>query len=116
MQIKHLLRLRKAVCQRNLHLHVLARLHALDGLGRVHLRGRTQDDGIHLGQGQAVGQLGAHMPDAVLGCHLAGLVQIAADQGDDFHAVDVADTVQVLDTEGSGARQGYFDGHFNSPE
>ena len=36
--------------------------------------------------------------------------QITADEGDDFHALDVLDTVQVFDAESARARQGDFDG------
>ena len=42
--------------------------------------------------------------------HFLGLGQIAADERDDFHAVDVLDAVQVLDAEGAGAGQCDFDG------
>jgi malonyl CoA-acyl carrier protein transacylase len=48
--------------------------------------------------------------DAVFVGHFLGLVKAATDQGDDFHAVDVLDAVQVLDAEGTSASQRYFDG------
>ena len=80
----------------------------------MHLRGRAQDDGVHFGQRQAVGQVGGDVADAVLGGDFLGFFQVAADQRDDFHAVDVLDAVQVFDAEGTGAGQGDFDGfaHF----
>jgi hypothetical protein len=42
--------------------------------------------------------------DAVLVGHFR-VCPGAADQRDDFHAVDVLDAVQVLDAEGTGASQ-----------
>ena len=100
----------QAVGQGNLDLHVLAGLQALDGLRRMHLRGRAQDDGIELGQGQAVGEVGGDMGDAVLVGDFAGLLEIAADQRDDFDSVDVLDAVEVLDAEGACACERDFDG------
>jgi hypothetical protein len=76
----------------------------------MHLRGRAQDDGIHLGQGQAVGQIGGDVFDAVFVSHLFGFVEVAADEGHDFNAVDVLDAVQVFDAKGTCARQGDLNG------
>ena len=56
-------------------------------------------------------ELGADMADAVLGGHLLGLVEFAADQRDDLDAVDQLDGVEVLDAEGAGAGESDFDGH-----
>ncbi|MPN63780.1 hypothetical protein SDC9_211546 [bioreactor metagenome] len=88
---------------------MLARLQALNGLVGVHLRRRTQDHCIHFSQCQAVGKVGGDMADTVLAGHLTGLLQITADQGNDFHAVDILDAVQMLDAEGAGAGQRYLD-------
>ena len=61
------------VTQRDLDLHMLAGLQACQGLGGVHLRGRAQDDGVHvLQRARTVGQVGGDMADAVLGRDLAG--------------------------------------------
>jgi hypothetical protein len=98
------------VAQRNFHLHVFARLQAGQGLAGMHLRGGAQNDSIDLGQGQAVGQIGSDVLDAVFISHLAGFVQVAADEGHHLHAVDVFDAVQVFDAEGTRTRQGDFDG------
>jgi hypothetical protein len=49
--------------------------------------------------------------DAELRGDFPGLVQLAADDGDDLDAVDVADAFDVLDAERAGAGQGHFDGH-----
>jgi hypothetical protein len=43
---QHRLAVGPAVGQRNFHLHVLARVHAGDGLGSVHLGGGAQDHRI----------------------------------------------------------------------
>jgi len=88
---------------------VFAGLQALRGLRGMHLRGGAQDDGVDFGQRQAIGQIGGHVRDAVLACHLFGRLAPAADQGHHLHAVDVANAVQVLDAEGTGAGQRHFD-------
>ncbi|MNT72055.1 hypothetical protein D3C72_2106200 [compost metagenome] len=111
LQGDNLLAIGQHVAQRDLDLHVLARFQAGDGLPGVHLRGRAQDHGIHFLDGQAVLQLGGDMLDAVLVGHFLGLGQVAADEGDDFDAVDVFNTVQVLDAEGASACECDFDGH-----
>ena len=71
------LRVRPAVRHRNLHLHVLARSHRGDGLARVQLRRRAQDDGVHVVAGQDLVQAGRRPGDAVLratssACSIAG--------------------------------------------
>jgi hypothetical protein len=48
--------------------------------------------------------------NAALVSHLFGFGELAADQRDDFHAVDILDAVQVFDAEGSSASEGDFDG------
>ena len=100
----------EGIRQGNFHLHMLARLQAGNRLLGVHLRGGAQDDGVHFLQGQAVGQIGGDMADAVFVSDFLGLLQIAADQGHHFHTVDVLDAVQVFDAEGTGASQCNFDG------
>ena len=97
------------VAQRNLHLHMLAGAQAGQGLAGVHLGGGAEDDRIHLGQGQAVGQVGRDMADAVLGRHFLRLVQLAADDRDHLHAVDVSDAIDVLDAEGASTGQRHLD-------
>ena len=62
-------------------------------------------------QGQAVGQVGGDVLDAVLVGDLAGLVQVAADQRDDFDAIDVLDAVEVLLPERARTGERHFDGH-----
>ena len=98
------------IAQRNLDLYVLARLQAGQGLAGVHLRGRAQDDGIDFFQSQRLVQVCSDVTDAVFVSHLFGFGELAANQRDDFHTVDVFDAVQVFDAEGTCARQGNFDG------
>jgi hypothetical protein len=73
------------IAQRDFHLHVLARFEAGNGLAGVHLRGRAQDHRVQLLDGQAVGQVGGDVRDAVFRGDFPGLVQLAADQRDHFH-------------------------------
>ena len=89
---------------------MFARVQALQGLRRVHLRGRGQDDGVQPGHGQAVGQIGAGMGDAVPGGHFLRLVEFTPDQRDHLDAVDALAGVQVLLAEGTGTRQRDLDG------
>jgi len=111
------LRALQTIGQRNFHLHVFASPQAGQRLLGVHLRGGAEDDGVHLLERQAVGQLGGDVPDAVFVGHFLGLLQVAADERDHFNALDVLDAVQVLDAEGACAGQGDFDGHVRgSPE
>ncbi len=51
------------------------------------------------------------MADAVFRGHFARLVEFAADEGDDFDAVDEPDAVEVLDAEGAGAGECDAQGH-----
>ena len=54
--VYHRLAVRKAIGQRNLHLYVLARIHAGDRLLRVHLSWRAKNDGIHIVAVQGITQ------------------------------------------------------------
>ena len=100
----------EGVRQRNLHLHMLARLQAGQRLLGMHLGGRAKNDGIQFWQSQAFRQFRGHMANTVLGSDLFGLLQVTADQGHDFDAINILDAVQVLDTESAGASQRDFDG------
>ena len=62
----HRLGVGPGVGQRDLHLDVLARLQAGDGLLGVHLGRRAQDHRIDLGQRQGLGEIAGDMRDAVL--------------------------------------------------
>ncbi len=94
----------QAVGERDLDLHVLAGLEALDRLRGVHLRRRREDHRVEAGQLQGVGELGRHMADAVcLGRGLLRLVEFAPDERDDLDPVDQLDAVEMLEAEGAGA-------------
>ena len=98
------------IAQRDLDLHMFARLQARQGLAGVHLCGRAQNDGVNFFQGQRLVQVGGDVTNAVFVSHLFGFGELTPDQRDDFHAVDVLDAVQVFDAESTRARQGDFDG------
>ena len=103
-ELHHFSRVAPAISQRNFHLHVLARAQAGQGLRRMHLRGRAQNHRIHFGQGQAIGQVGADVGDAVFARHFLRFFQRATHQRNHFYAFDILDSVQVLDAKGTGAR------------
>ena len=105
----HRLGVLEAVGERDFHLHVLAGLEALQRLGGVHLGRRRQDDGVELGQFEAVGEIGRDMADAVFGGGLFRLVEFAPHQRDHLDAVDQLDAVEMLEAEGARARQSDFD-------
>ncbi len=109
LQRHHFLSALERVGERNFDLDMLAGLQACQRLFGMQLRRRAENDGIDFGQRQAARQVGADMRNAVFVGDLAGFFQVAADQRDDFDAVDVLDAVEVLDAEGAGARQGDFD-------
>ena len=69
-----------AVCQGDLHLHMLTRLQARQGLVRVHLGGRAQNDGIDFLQRQTFVQAGGDMLDAVFGGSVLGFFNVSADK------------------------------------
>ncbi len=98
------------IAQRDLDLHMFARLQARQGLAGVHLCGRAQNDGVDFFQGQRLVQVGGDVTNAVFVSHLFGFGELTPDQRYDFHAVDVLDAVQMLDAEGTGAGQGDLDG------
>ncbi len=77
----------------------------------VHLRRGAQDDGIRFLELERIGQLGAHVRDAVLSGHLPGFFQVAADERNDFDLIDFGDGVQVLEAECAGTGEGDFEGH-----
>ena len=108
--LHHRLGVHQAVRQGDFHFHVLAGPEALQRLGGVDLGGRAENHGVHLGQCQAVGQVGGHMTDAILVGDGLGLLQHPSHQGNDLHAVDILDAVEMLDAERTGAGQRDLDG------
>ena len=63
-----LLGIREVVRHRDLDLHVLAGVHALDGLGGMHLRGRGEQHGVEARLLQALGEVARPVRDAELLC------------------------------------------------
>ena len=106
----------EAVGQRDLDLHVLAGLEALDRLGGVHLGGRRQNHRVEAGKLQRLGKLGRRVADAIFFGRLLRLVEFAPDERDHLDPVDPLDAVEMLEAEGAGARKRDFDGvrHENS--
>ena len=96
------------VGQRNFDLHVLARLHALDGLGSMQLRGRAENGGIDVRLRQRLSEFGRDVADTIFACDRARGLKFASDQGDDLDATDGLDGIQVLLAESAGAREDYF--------
>src|SRR5262249_51739743 len=97
-----LLRVRPAVGDRGLDLDVLARAHRGGGLPRGPLGRGAQDDGVPVRAGEGRVPVGPGVAGTVLARDLLGLLQPAADDGRDGHAVDVRQPVQVPDAEGAG--------------
>jgi hypothetical protein len=75
------------------------------------LRRCAQDHRVDLLDGQAVGEVGRHVPDAVLVGYLLCLGEVAADERDDLHTVNELDGIQMLDAERAGPGECHFDGH-----
>ena len=109
LQPRHLLGAGKAVGERDLDLHVLARGKARGRLRRVHLRRRAQDRRVDVRQGEALREVGGDVRHAVLRRDLARLAELAADERNDLDAVDQANRVEVLDAERAGAGQNNAD-------
>ena len=76
----------------------------------MHLRRRAQDHCIDFWQSQAVCQIGGDMTNAIFVRNFFGLVEFAANQGNDFNAIDIFDAVQVLDAKCARACQCDFNG------
>ena len=98
----------EAVGQRDLDLHVLARVHAGDGLRCVHLGWCGENRRIDIGDGQRVGEIGGPMVDAVLGGHLSGGRGSAAHNRNHVGPVEVGDRIEMVAAECAGAGQSEF--------
>ncbi len=93
-----------AVGERNLHLHVLAGLHALDRLLRVHLRRRAQNRGARRPAAPARRSSSRRrVRDAVLLRDFLRRCELPADDRHDFDAVDLLDRIEMLLPERAGA-------------
>ena len=109
-QRHHVVRAFERVCQWDFDLHVFAGFQASQRLLGVHLGGGAQNHGIDFFERQALVQVSGDVANAVLGGGFSGFFQVTADQGDDFHAVNVFDAVQMFDAESTCASEGDFDG------
>ena len=105
---------RQAIGERNLHLHVLARLEALDRLRGVHFRRRRENHRVEPRKFEAFGEIGRHMADAIFRRSLLRLVELAPDERYRLDPVDRLDRVEMLEAEGAGAGQRDFDGGCHS--
>ena len=99
----------QAVGERNLDLHMLAGLEALQSLRGVHLRRRRQDHRVEPRNLQAVGEIGRNVADAIFRRRLLGLVELAPDERDDLDTVDLLDRVEVFQAEGASAGKRDFE-------
>ena len=59
----------------------------------MHLRGRTQNDRVHFLDRQTFIQVGGDMRNAVFAGDFLGFFQLAANEGDHFHAIDELDAI-----------------------
>ncbi len=105
---QHCLGIAQAVGERDLDLDMLARVHALDRLVGVHLRGRAQDHRVDIVPREAVGEIGRRMADAIFVGDRLGRFEAAADEGDDLDAVDQLEAVEMFFTECAGTGEGDF--------
>ena len=98
----------EAVGERDLDLHVLARLRHAIACARVQLRGRGEDHRVDVRAREALGEVGRHVADAELARDLLRRLERAADERDDLDAVDLRERFEVLDAEGAGAGEAIF--------
>ena len=91
------------VRERDFHLHVFARVQALQGLGRMHLRRGRENDGIDSGTGQCLREIRGRMRNAVLAGHLFRGCELAPHHRHHLDAVDQLAGIQMLLAEGADA-------------
>ncbi len=108
LRLQHGFGIREAVGQRNLHLHMLAGPQALDGLLRMHLRGRGEDHRRKSRLLETCGEIPGVVRDAELLRHFPGGFLVAAGDRDDFDPRNLLDGLQMLDAEGALSCQTYF--------
>ena len=99
----------QAVGERNLDLHMLAGLEALQRLRGVHLRRRRQNHRVEPRQLEGLGEIGRDVADAVFRRRLLGFVELAPDERDHLDPVDLLDRVEVPEAEGAGAGKRDFE-------
>src|ERR1700733_82154 len=109
LDLSHRFGIGPVVGQRDLDLHVLAGLHALDRLGCVHRAGRAQDRGAHPWLRQGLPELGRDLADDVLLRDRPGLVDLPPHQRYHLDTADQPQRIQVFLAEGTDA--GQYDFH-----
>ena len=100
-----------AIGERDFHLHMLARLHALDRLGGVHLGRRRQDYRFDAGLADGFRQVRGDVPNTVFVGNLLGLFQAPPDARHHLVAVDAGDAVKMFLAERAGPGERYFHGN-----
>ncbi len=110
LRFQGLFRILEAVGQRDFHLHMLAGFQALDGLLRMHLRGRGEDHRIEAGLLEALGKIAGVMRNAEFLRDFPGGFLVATGERDDLDAGNLLDGLQMLDAERALSCQTYFHG------
>ncbi len=100
----------QAVGHRNLDLHMLAGLKALDRLGRMHLGRRGQDRGLVAGVGLGFGQVERPVRDVEPFGDRARAVLAAPGQAHHLDAGDVRHRLDVLNPERTLTGHGHLHG------
>jgi len=78
----------------------------------MHLSRRAQDHGIDVRQFQRFAQVRKCVLDAVLLRLRASVIDMMADEADDFDVIDIPDAIQVLDAERTHTGQYCFHSPF----
>jgi hypothetical protein len=102
LHARNLLGVGQPIRERDLHLHVLARLEAGDRLAGVDLRGRGQDHGIDIGPRETLLELRRDVTDAEPRGDLLCRIERAADERDHLHTIDLGHGFEMLDAERAG--------------
>ena len=97
------LRIGQLIGERNLDLHVLAGVHALDRLRGVQLRRRAQDGGGDARARQRVGEIRGGVRHAILARDFFSGRQLSTDDRHHFDAVDQFARIEMLLAEGADA-------------
>jgi hypothetical protein len=100
--------IRPAIGERNFHLHMLSCLHALHGLGGVHLRGRAENGCVDAWLGQRFGQIRAGVRNSIFRGNGLSWFKATSNDGRDFHVANGFDGVEVFLAKGAGAGEHDF--------
>src|SRR5579862_5790054 len=105
LQFGHGLGIRPAVRQRNLYLHVLAGLQALERLRGVHLSGRAQDCRHHTWPGEGLRQAGGGVRDTAACRKGFGSCRLSTDYRYHLDSADLPEGIEVFASKGAGSRE-----------